>query len=140
MQEPIQWSKGEHEDYSAFVIEIHVRKDKHGALQTRRTLQDAADHAVVEQMGANGGMEEGAWALLSEAARAEMLLQVLVKLSNSPEFKAKLTGDPEPDDELIEKLSNDTLEQMRRGLEAVVPSFARETVQMVRDGLRHQTG
>ena len=140
MPELTQWSKGEHEDYSAFVIEVHVRKDKMGALRTRRLLQDDVDHAVAEQMGANGGMEEGAWALLSEAARAETMLQSLVKLSNSPEFKGKMTGDPAPDDELIEKLSKDTLEQMRRGLEAVLPSYVRETVQLVRDGLRHQSG
>lgn len=140
MPEPMQWTKGKHDDYSAFVLEVHVRKDKAGGLRTRRSLQDDVDHAVVESYGASGGLEEGAMALLTEAARAEAMLQLLVKLSNDAEFKEKIAGDSAPDDELIEKLSKDTLEQLRRGLETVVPSLAQETVQLVRDGLRNQNG
>jgi len=140
MPDPTQWTKGTHEDYSAFVLEVHVCKDKTGALRTRRSLQDGVDHAVVESFGSSGGLEEGAMALLMEAARAEAMLQLLVKLSNDSEFKEKIAGDAGPDDELIEKLSKDTLEQLRRGLETVVPSLAQETVHLVRDGLRNQTG
>jgi len=140
MSEPTQWAKGKQDGYVSFVLEVHVRKDDQGALRTRSGLQDSADRAIVEEMGNNGGMEEGAWALLTEAARAETMLQILVKLSNDTEFKENIEGDVAPDDELIEKLSKDTLEQLHQGLRTVVPALVRETVHVVRDGLRNQNG
>jgi len=140
MSQPPPWPKGAHDDYAAFVIEVHVRRDDGGAMRSASGLQDDADQAVAAEMGSSGGMEEGAWALLSEAARAEAMLQLLVKLSNDAEFKAKITDDPALSDDLIENLSKDTLEQMRRGLEALLPVMARESLQIVRDGLRDQNG
>ena len=140
MSELTQWVKGKHDDYVAFVLEVHVRKDDNGALRTRSGLQDSADRAIAEGIGNNGGMEEGAWALLTEAARAEIMLQILVKLSNDMEFKENIEGDAALDDELIEKLSKDTLEQLHQELRTVVPALVRETVHVVRDGLRNQNG
>jgi len=81
-------------------------------------------------------MEEGAWALLTETVRIEAMLQLLVKLSNDPKFQEKMvSADPAPD-ELIEQLSEDTLEQITRSLVEMAPGIAREAIQQVRDGLR----
>ena len=138
MPEPVPWSKGIHPTYSAFVLEIHIRKDKKGDVRTGRRLQDARDEAVISALGTTGGMEEGAWALLTEAVRAEAMLQLVVKLSNDPEFKDKLVSEEVALDDLIENLSKDTLEQVRRSLDALVPALARETLHLVRDGLRNE--
>lgn len=138
MSEPVPWSKGIHPTYSAFVLEIHIRKDEKGDIRTGRRLQDVQDEAVTNSMGTTGGMEEGAWALLAEAVRTEATLQLVVKLSNDPEFKEKIESKDVNLDELIGNLSKDTLEQVQRSLDALVPALARETLHLVRDGLRNK--
>ena len=83
-------------------------------------------------------MEEGSWALLTESARTEMMLQIIVDLSNDPEFKEKLTGAETAPEEMIEKLAANTLQLMAQALEKMVPELAREAVEQVRDGLRRE--
>lgn len=140
MPEPAPWTKGVHPGYSAFVVEVHVRKDESGDLRSFRRLQDERDEHTLEKMSPTGGLMEGSWALLTEALRAEAMLQLLVKISNDAEFKAKMeAGDADVDD-LIENLSNDTLEQVKRGLDELVPRVAREAIHRVRDGLRNEDG
>lgn len=134
------WTKGKHTDYSAFVMELHVRRDRDGSLRTRRLLQDEEDRAVAQSMGNSGGLEEGAWALLTEATRAETLLQLLVKLSNDPQLQEKFSSDPASFEDVVARLTKDTLEQMTRGLDTLVPSLARETAETVRDGFRRKAG
>ena len=59
------WEKGDHPDYTGFVIEIHVRKNKKaGSIQSYRCLQDEDDEKTADALGPTGGMVEGALALL----------------------------------------------------------------------------
>lgn len=140
MPESVPWSKGIHPDYSAFVLEIHVRKDKAGGIHSARQLQDAGDEQALSHMSTTGGMEEAALVLVTEALRAEAMLQLLVKISNDAEFKAKITAEDADVGDLIENLSKDTLEQVRRELEKLGPRIAEEAIHRVRDGLRDEDG
>jgi hypothetical protein len=133
------WGKGVHRDYTAFVMEVHVRKDTAGNLTSYRCLQGAEDYEAAAHMGGSHGMSEGSWALLTEAARAELLLQLLVKISNDAEFTEKLTARGKIDEGLFRSLSKDTLAQIVKGLDELLPHLAREAVETVKDGLRHQT-
>lgn len=130
------WSKGAHPSYTAFVIEVHVRRDQSGGVRSFRRLQGPEDEDAASALPGTGGMQEGAWALLTEAARTEAMLQLLVKLSNDAEFKQKITESGNVDPDLLENLVKDTLEQIQRGLDEILPRVARETVSTVRDGLR----
>lgn len=132
------WAKGVHRDYTAFVMEVHVRKDAAGNLASYRCLQGPRDQEAASRMGGSHGMSEGSWALLTEAARAELMLQLLVKLSNDAEFKEKLMAQEKIDEGLLRSLSKDTLDQIHKGLDELLPHLAREAVEIVKDGLQHQ--
>jgi hypothetical protein len=132
--EPL-WPKGKHPSYDAFVIEVGVRKDHAGEWRSYRRLQGAQDAEIAESLGPSSGMEEGVWALLTETVRAEAMLQLLVKLSNEPELQAKLGSAEKAPEDLIEKLSEVTLKQLKLSLDKMVPGLVRETVEQVHDGL-----
>jgi len=135
MQTQPLWPKGKHPTYDAFVIEVGVRKDHGGEWRSYRRLQDAQDATVAESLGPSRGMEEGSWALLTESVRTEAMLQLLVKLSNEPELHAKLSSADKAPEELIEKLSEVTLKQLKLSLDKMVAGLVRETIEQVHDGL-----
>jgi hypothetical protein len=130
------WPKGIHHDYTAFVMEVHVRRDQGGAARSFHCLQDQRDEETTASLQSSGGMEEGAWALLTECVKAEALLQVLVKLSNDAEFQRKMIQTDEVDPGLLENLTKATLEQLHKGLNELLPHVVRETLTTVCDGLR----
>jgi hypothetical protein len=132
------WDKGVKDDYVAFVMEVHVRRDRDGTIRSHRNLQGPEDHLAAQKMEGTHGMQEGSWALLTEAARSEAMLQLLVKLTKLPDFKEKLLSGAEIDENLLGSLSKDTLEQMQKGLEELLPSLVKEAAQVVRDGLQGQ--
>jgi len=136
MQNAAQWPKGTFPTYDAFVMEVGVRKDHAGSWQSYRRLQDDSDHTVAEKMSNSGGMEEGAWALLSEAVRAEALLQLLVSLSNRPDLQESLRSAEKAPEDLIEELSANTVKQLKLTLDKVAKDFVRETIEQVHGGLR----
>lgn len=133
------WRKGRHGDHDAFVIEVLVRRDRAGRLTSRRRLQSQVDEEVAAALPA-GGMAEGGWALLTEAARTETTLQLLVKLSNEPSFQENLLRGDSPSAELIEKLTRDVESLIQRELREILPHVAREVTETIRDGLRSETG
>lgn len=90
---------------------------------------------MAETLGPSRGMEEGSWALLTETVRAEAMLQLLVKLSNEPELQAKMSSAEKAPEELIEKLSEATLKQLKLSLDKMVAGLVRETIEQVHDGI-----
>lgn len=132
------WSPGEHPDYSAFVIEVHVRKDRSGKVQSFRRLQSEQDEKVVQGFSSSGGMEEGAWALMVESVRTEALLQTLIKMSNDLDFKKNLLAAQAPSEELIEKLTAATMNVGRRVLDSIVSSLVEETLRTITHELRRE--
>jgi hypothetical protein len=137
---PYPWLKGEGDKYTAFVIEVHICRDAGGHVHSARKLQDEKDEETVQSLGNAGGMEEGAFGLSVEALRQEAMLQVLVQVSNSEEFKDKLLSGAEIPPDLLEKVSEDTLKLMWATMSRVGPSIVRETLENVRDGLNAETG
>lgn len=126
-------------DYSAFVIEVHVRRSHDGTMACHRGLQDATDVAVTTSLR-SGGMEEGAWALLTEAVRTEVMLQLLVKMTKDAEFHEKTLIDPDAEEQLKVALAETTMELMDRELRGIIPGVVRDTIKVLRDGLRTQVG
>lgn len=133
------WPKGNHPEHVGFVIEVHVRRDASGALSCQRRLQDETDVRATQSLR-TGGMEEGAWALLTEAARTEIMLQLLVKMTNDAEFQGKVAIDTPASEELIAGLAASTMSQMQRELRDIVPEVVREAVRILQGGLRSQAG
>lgn len=131
------WERGAHPGYTAFKMDVHVRRDRDGTVSSLREIAPE-DQEIAMTMEGSHGMVEGSWALLTEAARAELMLQLLVKLSNDAEFKRKLASGGEINEDLPKVLSKDTLAQMKKGLEELLPHLAREAIETVRDGFRHE--
>ena len=137
---PYPWLKGAGNEYTAFVIEVHICRDAGGHVHSARKLQDEKDEEAVQSLGNAGGMEEGAFGLCVEALRQEAMLQVLVQVSNDEEFKSRLLTEDELPPDLLEKAAEDTLKLMWATMSRVGPSVVRETLEQIRDGLRNETG
>ena len=133
------WSKGKHEDYSAFVVEVYVRKDRAGKIHSVRALQDETDHATTREMEGSHGMAEASWALLMESVRAELMLQILVRLTKDPDYQQKLLVG-EHEEELAQEMRESLIAHMHRGLEEVVPPLTKEALESVRTGFQKQGG
>lgn len=135
---PAPWTKGINTNYTAFVIEVHVCKDELGNVHSARKLQDELDESTVQTLGNAGGMEEGSFGLLVEATRQEAMLQVLIKLSNDPEFKVKLLNQTNIADDLLAQVTDDTLKLMWASLHRIGASIVRETLEQVQHGSQKQ--
>jgi len=132
---PSPWLKGVNPEYSAFVIEVHVCRDIRGNVHSARRLQGVIDEQVVQTLGANGGMAEGAFGLLIEAARQEAMFQALLKYSNDEGFRDMLTSSQEVSDPVFAQMVDDTLKLMWATLSKVGPSIVRETLKQLQEGL-----
>ena len=135
---PTPWTKGAHSDYTAFVIEVHVCRDREGNVHSARKLQSEEDEAAVQNLGNARGMEEGSFGLLVESIRQEAMLQTLVKFSNDSEFKENLLNGENVADDLLAQVTDDTLKLMWATLSRIGMSVVRETLEQVRDGLQEQ--
>ena len=121
------WPKGIHPEYTAFSMEVHVHQTKDGHLKSCKTISEE-DQRIAMTLGASHGMEEGSWALLMEALRSEILLQVLVGLSNDETFKKEMKDNRK---DLIEKVTNNTKTQINKSMEAVLPALIEEALQAI---------
>ena len=124
------WSKGRHPEYDAFVIEVHVRKDRTGALSSFRRLPDQIDEEVAQSLGSSGGMEEGALALLTEGIKTEVMLQTLIKVQNLPNYRDMILQEgmlPE----IFQKSTSETMQHLQRVLEHIVPGLVEDTVRTI---------
>jgi hypothetical protein len=130
------WPKGSHSDFSAFVIEVHVRRDQTGALRSSRNLQDNLDEDTAMNMAPSGGLTEGATALLIEAAKTEAMLQALVVLSHDKTFRDRLlSGSEEQKQQLIQNLIRDSSSVMKDSLDRFLPQLCEETIKQITDGI-----
>ena len=86
---PGPWQKGQHAEYGLAVAEVIVIRDKSGRVFSKHQLQDDGDVGVVQDWP-SCGIEQMAFALLTEATRREALLQMLLLESNSPQQFALL--------------------------------------------------
>lgn len=129
---PYPWKKGHQESYSCFVVEVEVAVDLNGVPYSTHKLQDNRDMKTCSTLKA-GGMEATSHAFLTEFVRKEAFYQVLVKLSNDPDFKEKLLFGTE--DELAQIEGDITSAMMgfvREAVQALAPDAAREALALVR--------
>lgn len=130
---PYPWKKGQHADYTCFVVEVEIAVDSYGTSWSNHKLQSQDDHDLVSAMK-SGGMEHVAHALMSEAVKREAILEVLLKVSNDPEFQERvLDGALEAQEALVEQTSAAIIEMFRRVAHELAPEAARAALNMVRD-------
>ena len=128
---PRPWKKGEQEDYKALVVEIHVCQDSTGRVWSSNSFQDLVDEETAQGMP-QGGSQQIAYALLTEAYRREVFVDALVHLSRDPQFLVHyVAGDPETRLEMEEHLAQTAREIMAVTLEKMGFAAAREVLEMM---------
>jgi len=90
---PYPWSKGDNDDHAALVVEVHVCRDSHGRVFSNHRLQEKLDEDTA-MLWPGGGQAEVGFALLTEAVRREAILELLVALTEDPEFVTTLNALP----------------------------------------------
>jgi len=130
------WKKGKNPDYSCFVLEVEVAIDAQGVMWSSHRLQGAEDVEVAEDLP-NQGLEQAADALMSESIKKEAIIEVILKMSNDPEFGSKLKSeDPTVVETLVEEISAAMAAVFTKAVRAVAPESARRALEMVRNDLR----
>lgn len=123
------WEKGIHQDYSAFVMEVHVRVENDGTVKSFRVLQSPEDAQTAAMIGTSHGMAEGSMALFVEAMRQECLVQMLSSLSANTCSPQDLGKDPVRVREKLERTVGDILKIQ---VEKYLPQIAQRVVDEIR--------
>lgn len=123
---PGPWTKGQHPEYDLLVAEVLVIRDDVGRVYSKHQLQDDAD-AQVALGWPSSGIEQIGFALLTEAARREALLQMLMLESSQPAKLARLRAMSD-EDRLAEldQMGKQLRIQMNKTLAAVATSVVQE--------------
>lgn len=107
------WKKGKHDTYTAFEILVHVCQDREGAVFTQHSLSD--EDAQLASELKSGGEEQIAFALLFEAVRREVYLEILVAESSGESLLEQYRQASEKEKaSLQKKLARKTREHMLR--------------------------
>lgn len=129
---PYPWEKGQHSDYQAFVVEVEIAVDQYGVPWSNHKLQDQRDHEITSTMK-SGGMEHVAHALINEAVKREALLEVLIRMSNDPEFQGRIQDEAsEAQSDLEQEVAGAIVEVFRRAAHELAPEAARAALNVVR--------
>jgi len=129
---PYPWTKGKQAEYTCFVIEVEVAVDQHGVPWSNHALQSPEDMALTMEMD-KSGQEYVAHALLMEAVKREVLLEILLRLSNDAEFKGRILDSArEAQEELVSEVSTAMMRVVNRVVAEVAPDAARAALDMVR--------
>jgi hypothetical protein len=124
------WKKGQQDGYTCFSVEIVVCADDKGAVWSEHRL--GQDDAVLSQTLQGGGARQIAHALLVEAIRREVFVDVLVELSKKNGYLERYQAADEAGKRGIERdLSNAGLAVLVGVLPKLLPGTAREVLEMV---------
>lgn len=125
------WKKGIHANYTAFVLEVHVKVDEEG-VQTFKRPQSEEDLQALEALGPSQGLPESATALFVEALEQESHLQLLAYISALSEKGVdQLERHPDQVKSRIRESVRGVLEaQLKKMLEPIVDNV----VERVREG------
>ena len=127
----MSWPKGKSEDAETVILEVSVRRDKYGRVVSAHAPQDAEDQALLESWP-SGGMEQVAFALLSEAVRREALLDVLLNASHNPNFLSAWQEMSEDGKKIyIQKLTHDVQDSMNVVIGRLAGSALRTALDLV---------
>jgi len=99
------WTKGKHENHEVVHILLEVCQDRQGRVFSAHRPAERADEELALSWR-SGGMEQTAFALLTEAARREAVLEILLLASNKPDlFKRLQEAEGEERESLITDLT-----------------------------------
>ena len=128
---PRPWKKGVHQTYKALVLEVHVCQDETGRVWSSNSFQGSEDEQTALKMP-QGGTEQVAYALLTEALRREVFVDALVHLSRDPQFLVHyVAGDPETREEMEEHLTRAAREVMFTTMEKMGTAPAKEVLDLM---------
>ena len=128
---PRPWERGEQDGYSALHVVVEVCRDEHGRVYSAHRLGDELDEQTAMSWP-GGGLNEAAFALLTEAVRREALVEFLVRMTHDPELIKRLCAMPEAEREDELRRSAKALHrQLRRTMAGLSEAAVREAFAVV---------
>lgn len=125
------WERGRNVDYACFGLTVEVCEDKDGRVWSQQAFQTAEDEEVACTLS-GGGTRQVAHALLLEALRREVFVDILVELSKGEGYIERyIKATDEDRNEIERELAEATTKIMTGMLPKMLPSVAREMVEMV---------
>ena len=119
------WKKGTHEDYECLVIEVEICRDAIKQVYSSHRPQTQADQDLA-MTWPGGGQEHIAFALLTEAARREAILALLMNMTHHQGFLAQLQGmEPEHLDAKLAEITESVLSLMGKLAQEIMPEVVR---------------
>jgi len=125
------WKKGKNPTYTALVVEVQICQDNTGRVWSGNSFPTSEDEEAALSMP-QGGSEQIAFALLTEALRREIFVDALVHLSDNSQFLVDyLAGGPETRAEMEEHLAQSAREVMFNTMEKMGTTPAQEVLEMM---------
>lgn len=133
---PGPWVKGQHEEYSAFVIEVTICQNNFNQVFSTHKLQEEVDAEITKAMPSMG-MEQAAFGLLTEAIRREVLLQALIHVSQDQQMVERYLGGTEEEQKGIEEVLGAKATQIiQENVSRMMPQIAKEIMAWVQNPLK----
>ena len=127
----MSWVKGKKDGAETVFLTVAIRRDKHGRVLSTHFPQDEDDSAVL-QSWPGGGMEQVAFALLTEAVRREALFDVILKSSHQPEFRSAWKNSTEEGKGvIIQDLTRGVRESMNGVIGRLIGSAIRTALDLI---------
>jgi len=117
---PRPWKKGKQADYEVIHILLEIcQDDRHRVFSSHRPAEREDEELALTWR--SGGLEQTAFAFLTEAIRREAILQTLLFKSNHPDLFQRLE---EAEGEEREKLVEDLRNRLEFQLQGVISRLA----------------
>lgn len=130
---PFPWKKGKQKGYTAFSLEVTVCQDDNGWVFSVHDAASEEDSQIISGLP-NHGVEQIAYALLTEALRRELYVEVLLALTQDRELVSQwTTGDPPRKQEIEHMLTNACVSIITKTMGKMVPDLAKEVLTMMAD-------
>ena len=133
MPEPPErpWERGRNVDYACFGLTVEVCEDKDGRIWSQQTFETSVDEEVACTLP-SGGARQIAQALLLEALRREVFVDILVELSKGEGYITKYIEASDEERQEIEQAVAGAAAKVVAGLlPKMLPAVAREMLEMV---------
>lgn len=114
-------------DTTDLVVEVHIRRDPAGRIHSNHTLRGESDQAIAMSWP-GGGQEQIAFALLVEAIRREAIVEVLLCMSQDPQFIPRMSEGLE---DLTREMTGKLKAQLAHTLEHLSEDVIRDALHRV---------
>ena len=128
---PLPWPVGVHPEYTATTLEVHLCEDPTGRVWSYHTFASSEAEQASCQLR-HHGVQQIAYALLTEAYRREAFVVALTELSRNPQMLEDYrNGDASARAHLETLVGTSAQEVMRRTLERMGSDIPREVLAMM---------